>query len=480
VEPYDLLAFLSQFLSVFGHAPPTPAQGYLATVFLDERVYQLPCERSSGGTSRVVVVNSEAVTKRGFYWLGESIVGKTIALKTAKPSAVQGGVAVDRTLLRSMSTELRILSEQSIHSHGNIITLLGICWQRAGENHDLVLPVFVYETTELGDLKAWLPENRDVTLGIQLDLCLGIARGVACLHEAGVAHCDIKPENILVFRQDDPECPFIPKIIDFNIAVLFQDVPDDDAPLLAGTSPWNSPEQMTRRSINKGDMPKVDVYSLGLLILNILTIDYSKRILDVMAEEPVGGVSLLDLKQSGSLAMNAAKFLGFFGLVCGPKGDNRRFEQDAQSWLRENRFRGCWMRASLLVCGALDGDLRHRTSSASQMIDGLESIYAHAKGHDLLGYTNPDLYSEATSVEDRFRLTIYPGKDLGEPPKPDSWRLEANPEGNRIGGATTSTDTKNQDGLEKPVPHVRGRDSRRTRHRNWAMAAAGANQPAEG
>ncbi|KAL2132942.1 hypothetical protein VTI74DRAFT_3132 [Chaetomium olivicolor] len=278
VEKYDILTFFAQFLSFLGYAPSAIEQSYLLMIFLDDLAYQVPRDSGSGGTSRVVVMKSEAIIERGIYRAQKPILPETIAIKMTKPSARQGGTVVDGALLRSMATELRILSEDTIRSHGNIISLL------------------------------------DVTLGIQLNLCLGIARGVACLHEAGAVHCDIKPQNVVVFRQDDPESPFVPKIIDFNIAVLSQDVPDR-VPLPAGTGPWDSPEQMMSTFISKVDLPKVDIYSLGMLMLNILTVDCLRMILEYIAARGVCGVSLLEFKRSSALALNAVNFLEQFGLA---------------------------------------------------------------------------------------------------------------------------------------------------------------------
>lgn len=397
-ERYDILTFFAQFLSVLGSFPWTREQIYLLMIYLDDLAYPLPRERGLGGTSRVVVMKSKDIIECGIYRSREPILRETIAIKMTKPSALQGGTVVDRTLLRSMATELRILSEETIRSHDNIITLLGTCWERTGANQSVLLPVFVYEASEFGDLRGWLPKNKDVTLGVQLDLCLGIARGVAFLHTAGVVHCDIKPDNILVFGQDDPACPFVPKIIDFNIAILFQDAPDR-VPLPAGTSPWNSPEQMTSTFISKGDLPKVDVYSLGILILDILTIGSSKILLDYIAARGAHGVSLLDFKLSSSLALNAVFFLASFGLVSRPEGDNTNFAA----------FQGCWMRASLLICESLDGDLQCRTGSVSQIVDELGRLRADARGQGLLGYANPNLHI-ATSSAGGIRLAVNTGK----------------------------------------------------------------------
>lgn len=396
---YDILTFLAQFTSVLGYAPKSPEQMCLLMIFLDDLTYQIPRESGSGGTSRVVLVKSQSVMERSMYTSNKPILPDVIAMKMTKPSALKGETRVDLALLWSMSTELRILSDATIRSHDNIITLIGTCWQRIDEGQNVLLPVFVYDASELGDLRKWLLPNKDVTLGVQLDLCLGIARGLACLHEAGVVHCDIKPENVLVFRQDDPECPFVPKIIDFNIAIMFQDVLQETVPLPEGTSPWNSPEQMTSTFIPKELLPKVDVYSLGVLILNILTVDSAKLLLDLIAIRGVQGLSLLEFKRSGSLALNAGGFLGHYGLVSGPEGDISDFPD----------FRRCWTRANLLLCGALDGDLQDRTNSVAEVADALQGICTDAREHNLRGYTNPNLHI-LTGKSDSVTLSMAVNK----------------------------------------------------------------------
>src|SRR3569833_594957 len=122
--------------------------------------------RGSGGTRRDllgVLVLSRAVIERGLDRFGIPRLPDVIAMKMTKPSVLQRGTSVDHASLRSMSTELCILSEDTIWSHKNVISKLGTCRQRIDERPDVVLPVFVYEATELGDLRTWLPANKDVT-----------------------------------------------------------------------------------------------------------------------------------------------------------------------------------------------------------------------------------------------------------------------------------------------------------------------------
>ena len=70
----------------------------------------------------------------------------------------------------------------------------------------------------------------------------GIARGLAYLHDRNppVVHCDLKPANVLMRRQDDGS--FVAKIADFGLA---RELPPGETPPKArgGTPGWRAPEQ---------------------------------------------------------------------------------------------------------------------------------------------------------------------------------------------------------------------------------------------
>ncbi|KAI0688991.1 kinase-like domain-containing protein, partial [Cytidiella melzeri] len=59
--------------------------------------------------------------------------------------------------------------------------------------------------------------------------------GLAYLHRLSIAHCDIKPANIVVDRY------FCPKIIDFDCAIQLKDE-DEEVVGSCGTEGWTAPE----------------------------------------------------------------------------------------------------------------------------------------------------------------------------------------------------------------------------------------------
>ncbi|MCA9651895.1 MAG: protein kinase [Myxococcales bacterium] len=98
-----------------------------------------------------------------------------------------------------------------------------------------------------------------------------VARGLAAAHEVGIVHRDIKPANL--FLHVDPSVPGArprAKILDFGIAkAVTRDVTqiETQAGTLLGTPYYLAPERALGRSLD----PRADLYSLGVLLYEVLT-----------------------------------------------------------------------------------------------------------------------------------------------------------------------------------------------------------------
>ncbi len=99
-----------------------------------------------------------------------------------------------------------------------------------------------------------------------LELFVQVCDAVQAAHNVGVLHRDLKPSNILV--DDDGR----PHVLDFGLAK----VPDVSDPALVtltgqflGSPAWCSPEQVDARP--SGIDVRSDVYSLGVILYNLLT-----------------------------------------------------------------------------------------------------------------------------------------------------------------------------------------------------------------
>jgi serine/threonine protein kinase len=87
----------------------------------------------------------------------------------------------------------------------------------------------------------------------------GLAKVLAAAHERGIVHRDVTPENVLLAAEG-------PKLLDFGIAAFVGEADDhlvDDF----GTPPYVAPERLRSSAAD----PAVDVYSLGVLLFEMLT-----------------------------------------------------------------------------------------------------------------------------------------------------------------------------------------------------------------
>src|SRR5690348_1076751 len=86
-----------------------------------------------------------------------------------------------------------------------------------------------------------------------------ICAGLAAAHERGVIHRDLKPANVMLDGTGKI------RITDFGLAGVAASIQSEDA--RAGTPAYMAPEQLARKEVTT----KSDIYSLGLILYEILT-----------------------------------------------------------------------------------------------------------------------------------------------------------------------------------------------------------------
>ncbi|KAL5564110.1 hypothetical protein UlMin_027274 [Ulmus minor] len=176
--------------------------------------------------------------------------GSAIAVKQLSSKSRQGN--------REFVTEIGMISALQ---HPNLVKLYGCCI----EGNQLLL---IYEYLENNSLARALfgpVENR-----IRLDwptrqkICLGIAKGLAYLHEESrlkIVHRDIKATNVLLDKDLNA------KISDFGLAKLDEEENTHISTRIAGTIGYMAPEYATRGYLTD----KADVYSFGVVALEIVS-----------------------------------------------------------------------------------------------------------------------------------------------------------------------------------------------------------------
>ncbi|MBA0815534.1 hypothetical protein Gohar_000299 [Gossypium harknessii] len=157
----------------------------------------------------------------------------------------------------------------SIH-HFNLVSLVGFCAESSNR-------LLVYEYMANGSLDRWIfNQNRDLALGWQIrrKIILDIAKGLAYLHEEcnqKIIHLDIKPQNILLDEN------FNAKISDFGLSKLIGKDQSRVITAMRGTPGYMAPEWLSSCITEK-----VDVYSFGIVVLEILC---GRRNVDESQEE---------------------------------------------------------------------------------------------------------------------------------------------------------------------------------------------------
>ena len=193
-----------------------------------------------------------------------------------------------------LADELRILAHPDLRGHPNIIYLFGLSHTPARGGIDSAEPNLVLQEGDCGDLYSFYRDvdmrfDRHTLIEVKLSLCFDIACGIEALHRHGVVHCDLKPQNILIrrrFGRDKPvqKCsseieagqvalqslkggsPFVAMLADFGGSIITADHQTSDKVHLKVFTPlWCAPECYSTDPIAKDLLPRVDIYSAGLI-----------------------------------------------------------------------------------------------------------------------------------------------------------------------------------------------------------------------
>ncbi len=140
-------------------------------------------------------------------------------------------------------------------SHPNIVTV-----------HDFFLDsdllFIVMEYVPGKDLKTIQKEGGRFSITEAIGLAVQACNGIGYAHRAGLVHCDVKPQNMLV----TPDRRL--KVVDFGIARAVATIsPDERVDVVWGSPQYFSPEQ----AAGMAPSPASDVYSLGIVLYEMLT-----------------------------------------------------------------------------------------------------------------------------------------------------------------------------------------------------------------
>nr|CAB3488835.1 unnamed protein product [Digitaria exilis] len=143
--------------------------------------------------------------------------------------------------------------------HPNLLALRAYYLGPKGEK------LLVFDYMPKGSLSAFLharPPNTPVDWATRMTIAKGTARGLAYLHDdMSIVHGNLTASNVLLDEQWNP------KISDFGLSRLMTTAANSNVLAAAGALGYRAPELSKLKKANA----KTDVYSLGVIILELLT-----------------------------------------------------------------------------------------------------------------------------------------------------------------------------------------------------------------
>jgi serine/threonine-protein kinase len=199
--------------------------------------YQLLSRSGAGGMATV-------------YKAQDLLLGRLVAIKM-----LHENLTSDEEFLHRFHQEARAAAKLS---HPNIVTVHDI---GQDEGREYIVMEYVEGRTLKQAIRDY--EARDVLMPINraVDLAIQICAGIGYAHRAGLVHCDVKPQNMLVTRDERV------KVADFGIARAMNQISLHDPDLIWGTPQYFSPEQ----AAGEPATPASDVYAIGIILYEMLT-----------------------------------------------------------------------------------------------------------------------------------------------------------------------------------------------------------------
>src|SRR5262249_23583846 len=115
-----------------------------------------------------------------------------------------------------------------------------------------------------------IAERGTLPLAEVIDIAQQICAGLGAAHRLGIVHRDVKPENVMLTRDDDGTR--VVKVLDFGIARLLEPggMSRTQSGIVMGTHYYMSPEQAMGNTGDKIDA-RSDIYALGMVVYQMLT-----------------------------------------------------------------------------------------------------------------------------------------------------------------------------------------------------------------
>jgi serine/threonine protein kinase len=180
-------------------------------------------------------------------------LGRTVAIKFLNPLSAEFG---ERALLHRESRVMAALA------HPHVVTIYD-CGQTEGR------PYLVMEYVDGVTLRSRMEPGRPWPIAKAAPVLDAIAQALSYIHEQGILHLDLKPENVLCTKDGGI------KITDFGLAASQVDARTLlEMGFICGSLDYCSPEQLHGLPLDQ----RSDVFSLAVLVYELLTGQLPSRV----------------------------------------------------------------------------------------------------------------------------------------------------------------------------------------------------------
>jgi beta-lactam-binding protein with PASTA domain/serine/threonine protein kinase len=196
---------------------------------------------------------------------GMSSVYRGVDTRLDRPVAIKimdPRFADDRSFLERFEREAR--SAARLH-HPHIVAVHDQGIDQLGVRDDDRRAFLVMELVDGGTLRDLLDARGPLDGQLALSIIEPVLSALATAHRAGLAHRDVKPENVLIGTGNTDSG--VVKVADFGLVRAVASAGTTSSSVILGTVAYLSPEQVTTGAANE----QGDVYSAGVLLYEMLT-----------------------------------------------------------------------------------------------------------------------------------------------------------------------------------------------------------------
>lgn len=189
----------------------------------------------------------------------DRLLNRRVAIKVARPDVPSARIRAEAQALAAFR-------------HPSVVAVYGL-GEHAGVEYAVM--ELIQGTTLEAALDAYRNQRKQYPLDEALAVLAAVAEGLAVVHAAGIAHCDVKPANVMLA----PRGRVV--LTDFGIFRSESDRPRDRP--VSGSPPYMAPERYLNE-VERGGSFLVDVYAFGIMAFEVLT-----------GEPPFRGETMMEL-----------------------------------------------------------------------------------------------------------------------------------------------------------------------------------------